>query len=414
MRATIAHSISYLPFAGILMLVALLPFPFGWAQRATLYMLAVAYPLDYIVNRRWEGWHWTMQKMVYVAFVAFFALIPIWQLFDPIRTDLFAFTLDHYAPFLVIGICGLAGMTDKIRLDYTAWVMLGVSTAIVLYLTSRVGLEAHSWDSWVLMFNELRVREVNTHMVVNLYYNLSLIFGALVIIESRHTGLVKMATALLMLPAIMALLISEGRTGIITLLLVALVLLLYYTIRDRRWWLLALTMVLIAGAALVGRHNAQAFEKPTVTNPRVYIWKVMTQMIAERPMSGYGVCSAREELIQRGLDDEDFVNHYVAELQEDQKYRQNGVVQYEKMHPHNVLLETWTQFGIIGVLLILLCLLLPFFMRLGQTQLYLDLCVSAFVIQACFESLGSNLQPLMLCLPVLLFDYASRHPLKNS
>ena len=83
------------------------------------------------------------------------------------------------------------------------------------------------------------------------------------------------------------------------------------------------------------------------------------------------------------------------------------------MHPHNAVLETWTQFGIIGVLLLLACWILPLIMRLGQEQLYVDLCIFVFFMQAMFESLGNNLPPMFLCLMVILIDYHHQYRLQR-
>ncbi len=402
----VQNIISYLPFVVVLLLMASLPFPYGPFQRIVSYLIAIVYPLDYIINKRWEGWKWSSRKWIYVVFIAFFALVPISQLFDPIRTPLYSFTLEHYAPFLIIGLCGMFGMTDKIRLDYIAWAMLAVSCGIVLYLIGRVGFAIDGLYNWAVAFNTYRWGEVNSHMVVNLYFNLSLIMGAMILLESQYKWSVKAATGFLMVFPIFALSISEGRTGLLTFLVSSLILTIYYLFTRRRWWMMTIITFIIAGVGVMVGTSSQWKEKPVADNPRMSIWRVESQMIRERPITGYGICSAREELISRGLADEQFKDRYACEIEGDPQYRKNGVVTYEKMHPHNVLLESWAQFGIIGVLLFIACLILPFCMKLGESQLYLDLAVVAFSIQACFESLGTHLLPLCLCLPVLVFHYA--------
>ena len=119
-RAQIGEWVSYLSMVGLLALLATMPFHYGEAQRIALYWIAATYPLDYILNARWRGWRWTQAKWTYVAFIAFFCLIPIWQLFDPIYTSLYQFTIERYMPFLVVGVCGFAGLTDKFRIEYAA------------------------------------------------------------------------------------------------------------------------------------------------------------------------------------------------------------------------------------------------------------------------------------------------------
>ena len=399
----VKNGVSYLPMIGLLLLVAALPFQYGWVQRTALYILGISYPIDYILNHRWQGWHWTRDKWVYVAFILFFCLIPLWQLFDPVRTYLLQFTIERYLPFLVIGICGIAGLTDRFRVDYAAWTMLAVSTAIVVYLCYTVGFHQPDFTQWVFLFNFNRAERINTHMVVNLYFNLSLILGMFVVIYSKRPIIVRILTAIFMCPALFALLITEGRTGLLTLLLCTFVLLLYYMLFQRRWWMLSIVAVFVVLASAIVVHNERLEQIRTTTNPRIYIWDVTVQVIMDRPVLGYGVCSAREEFVRRGLADEAFDAHYANEVRVCPKYTSQGYTHFEIMHPHNAVLETWMQFGVAGVFLLAVCLLLPLLMRLGKYQPYLDLCVLAFAMQACFESLGNNLQPMYLCLMVVLF-----------
>ena len=408
-RIQIGEWVSYLPMVGLLALLGTLPFPYGNVQRIALYWIAATYPTDYIVNARWKGWKWTQSKWTYVAFIAFFCLIPIWQWFDPIRTSLYQFTIEHYMPFLIVGICGLAGMTDKIRIEYAAWVMLGVSAGIVVYLLTLAGLPdfAH-FEAWAKQFNQLRALQVNTHMTINLYFNLSLILGLYTILRSKYAWWVKVLTGVLMLPILFAFSFTEGRTGVITFVGVVILTLMYYMFRMRRWWLSICVVLFMSGSAFFMMQRERFQVAVTEVNPRIYIWNVAFAQIRERPVFGWGVCSARKEFVDRGLADNEFRSHYSNWLAKHQK-EIYGATNMDIMHPHNAVLETWTQFGIIGVLLLLACWILPLIMRLGREQLYVDLCVFAFFMQGMFESIGSNLSPMFLCLMVILIDYHSKY-----
>lgn len=400
--------VSYLPVAGLLLLLGTMPFLYGAAQRIALYWIAVSYPIDYILNRRWKGWKWTQSKWTYIAFIAFFLLIPIWQCFDPLRTGLYRFTIERYLPFLVVGACGLLGMTDKFRIEYASWVMLGVSGGIVVYLLMQVGLPVmDNFADWMLCFNHFRATHVNSHMVINLYFNLSLILGLYTVIRSKYAWWLKVLTGILMLPVLFALSCTEGRTGLLTLIGVVSLTMMYYIFRTRRWWW-GILLVLFVGGVALGLMQRERFVKAvTEVNPRMYIWDVAIEEIRERPILGRGVCSARENFVTRGQQDSDFWNHYASDFKASEE-RHHGFANMDIMHPHNAVLETWTQFGIIGVFLLFSCWLFPLIMHLGREQLYLDLCVFAFFMQAMFESMGNNLPPMFLCLMVLLIDYQHR------
>lgn len=412
-RAQIGEWVSYLSMVGLLALLVTMPFHYSEAQRIALYWIAATYPLDYIVNKRWRGWKWTQAKWTYVAFIAFFCLIPIWQLFDPIRTSLYQFTIERYMPFLVVGVCGLAGLTDKFRIEYAAWVMLGVSAGIVVYLLYRAGLpDFANFETWAKHFNQLRAMEVNTHMTINLYFNLSLVLGLYTILRSKYAWWVKVLTGVMMLPILFAFSFTEGRTGVLTFLGIVMLTLMYYMFRKRRWWLSIFIILFACGAALFLMQRERFQVAVTEVNPRIYIWNVAGDEIREHPLLGQGVCSAREKFVDRGLADQEFQDYYANSFRLEEELRY-GVANMDIMHPHNAVLETWTQFGIVGVLLLLACWVLPLIMRLGREQLYVDLCVFAFFMQAMFESMGNNLPPMFLCMMVILIDYHHQYRLQR-
>ena len=403
-RTQIRELASYLPMVGLLALLGTMPFPYGGAQRIALYWIAATYPIDYVVNTRWRGWKWTQDKWTYVAFIAFFCLIPIWQWFDPVHTPLYLFTIEHYMPFLVVGICGLAGLTDKVRIEYAAWTMIAVSAGIVVYLAYLTGNSDNTdYASWAMHFNTIRAMQVNSHMVINLYFNLSLILGLYIILQNKYVWWAKLLIGIMMLPILFSFMFTEGRTGVLTFVGIVILTLMYYIFRMQKWWLSICVVLFISGSAFFMLQRERFQIAVTEVNPRIYIWNVAIEQIRERPVLGWGVCSARKEFVERGLSDKQFQIHYSNWLATQQK-KTYGTTNMDIMHPHNVILETWTQFGIIGVLFLLVCWILPLIMRLGREQLYVNLCVFAFFMQAMFESMGSHLPPLFLCLMIILIN----------
>ena len=404
------HIIAYLPLLSILLIIALMPFHYSGLQRFALYSLAVTYPLDYCVNMRWRQWQWSTAKLIFIAFALFSMLPPIWQYFDPVRTSLYQTTIDVFSPFFFVGIAGFLGMTDKVRMEYVAWTMLGVSAAISAYLIYQATLGMINGYEWIATLNWYRLVKINTHMVVNLYCNMALILGALVVLSTSYCRLVKGLTIAAMMMIVPGILFSEGRTGLITLVVTALVLALYYIFLTRRWMLLAVVAIIGIGMTLFMMNNPRMREAVENTNPRIGLWQECWSMIAERPVAGYGVCTAREEFVHRVLANESLRQTYVVSIEQDEAYQWNGATRYDIMHPHNAFLETWSRFGLIGLLLCLCCLAGPFFLRIGRYRIYLALCTLAFMIQGMFESLGSDLQPIFLASMVLLFcsDHSSR------
>lgn len=397
--------ISYLPVLGILLIVMSMPFGYNPIQKTGHYLFSCSYVLDYMCNTRWKKWRWDKRYWIYILQIGFFLLVPIWQLFDNQHTHILQRTIEHFLPFLLFGVCGILGMTDKLKIEYVASTMILTSIAIIIYTLTLVGLpNLEHMTPWINNFNFILHGHINSHMILNLYWNFSIILGIYLVWRSQMGKIWKIITAILMIPVFIALCMTDGRTGLLTLVGIILILLVNYMCSHRKWWMTGVILGFLVGVSTFLTQRETFIRATSETNPRIYIWKVTTDMIKERPFLGYGVCSARKEFVERGLTNQDFYNNYTKHLIEYLQTK-NKVVDLSIMHPHNVLLETWTQFGIIGVIILLTCLTLPLFMRLGKYQIFLTLCVYAFAMQSIFESLGSSLQPLYFCLMILLWHH---------
>jgi len=394
--------VSYLPVIGLLLLLCALPFHYGWLQRLSLYIIGISFPIDYIYNQRWKSCKWSNQKWVYVIFICFFLLIPIWQYFDKQTTPTLQIMINNYVPFLFFGICGLLGITDRLRIEYVSMTMLITSVGIIIYTLLSVGFSDFSnFKIWIKHFNDILHQQVNTHMVINLYWNLSVIFGFFIIWYSENSKWLKGVVVALLIPICLALSTTDGRTGLLSFVGVVLIFMLHSMFKHRRWWIFPIMLGFAMCTYGLFKQNNRLVAATTEINPRVYIWDIAVDMIKERPYLGYGVCSARSEFVEKGMEDDNFYNKY-AKVLIDKLNSKTQNIDLAIMHPHNALLDTWIQFGIMGVLLLLGCFVLPFTMRIGKYQLPLNLCVFVFAMQSIFESLGSNLQPLYLCLMVLI------------
>ena len=96
------------------------------------------------------------------------------------------------------------------------------------------------------------------------------------------------------------------------------------------------------------------------TNPRVYLWKYAIDVIADKPILGYGVGDAKDEL-NKALEDCD------AKFWNGEK---NIPIHSKNLNYHNQFLQTWAEVGILGFLLLLFLMLRPFFLK-NQHPLFL-------------------------------------------
>ena len=401
---------AYLPTIGLLMLLCALPFPYNGFQRFSLYVLGIGYFLDYGINCRWTEWRWSKEKWVFLVFILFYLCVPIRQIWDPACTWLFGHKLETYMAFLVIGITGFMGFNHTLKLEYVATAMSLTCLYIACLLAYRMsGVSVADFHSWRYELNEMRIKYINSHMAVNVYCNMTLVFAAWTLLESSCSRWLKALIGLISIGIIAGILISEGRTGQLTLivLLVIFVVVWFYKQAWLKWLVLAMTVLAVC-QGVFWYYSPRYHDSSAHDNPRLYIWKVGADLIKEKPVLGWGVSSAREEFIKRGSEDEDFRAHYLNEY-EGASMIYSGRVEYRIIHPHNVFVETMMEFGIIGVIILLLCLILPIWLLpIGSMRWYLAACIFVFAMQAMFESLGSCLLPMWVPLLTAIWRFNDR------
>jgi len=96
------------------------------------------------------------------------------------------------------------------------------------------------------------------------------------------------------------------------------------------------------------------------TNPRVYLWDYAVDLIAERPLLGYGVGDAKDEL-------NNALKNCDAKFWDGEK---NVPIHAKNLNFHNQFLQTWAEVGILGFLLLAFLMIQPFFLK-NQHPLFL-------------------------------------------
>ncbi len=401
--------ISYLPLIGLLSLVATLPFPFGPMQRIALYMSAIGYLLDYVINQRWQSFQWTKEKWVYVAFIAFFSLTPIRQLFDSQLTPYYKFEIEHYMPFLIFGVVGILGMNGRLKVRYFAYVMLLVCFGIFGYVLYQVGFTTFFESAnRILIFNTIR-REINSHMVINLYCNTALICGCYTLFQRNITRTERILTALSCCLVFLFTMLSEGRIGVATTCLLLVIMVVYSCWKYNKKLLIPLLIISVAISGYFISHHERMSKMHAFEDPRMAIWDYSWDMIKQKPIFGYGASSYSIEYVENAIKDERLQSYLsfilTVPLFQGQK------LSVMMMHPHNSLLKAWLEFGILGVILLALCLSLPVFLFPPRKRFFLGLFLMVFTFQSMFEIIGIHVPITLLTLMVLVYHYSIDFPI---
>lgn len=395
--------VSYLSLFSMLCVVATVPFYYGWCQRISLYLFALCYPLDYVVNRRWKGWHWSEDKWVYILMIAFFLLTPLWQLFDTTPpTPFYYHQLSLRVAFLVIGAMGLLGMTDKLRPTDVGYTMLLTSVCIIGYVLYKVQpLHCSSWHGFEAAFNWWRMCKVHSHMVVDVYMNIALVFGYHILRQPLRRW-IKVVTGVLMVVVLFGLSISDGRTGLVTAACVALVLGVYVVSQwNKRLTIPVLLLTVFIGGWIV-MQNQRINEDALRREPRWVVWRYSVEMAMDSPISGYGLSTLSRKFVEESVVDEEMNARYIHGVLDSQCFKDVPRTM-TFIHPHNVFLALWLEYGFIGPLLYLMLLIVSGLCAVRGRRIYM--WMSAFVIfsQSMFEPLGDHLLPIQIGIVLLVW-----------
>ena len=177
---------------------------------------------DIILNRKYRDLKWSNDKLIYITMIAFFAIIPLWQLaINPDFTDRFFIKeAENHLPFLGIGVIGLFGLNSRIKLIHVGFAMVAAANLVELYILYKAGFDNIIYsENRFQLIEAARNKYVNSHMVVNMYFNTAFLFAIYLLSRSRISYKVKILLLIFTVPIIGQLLISDGRTGFATTIL---------------------------------------------------------------------------------------------------------------------------------------------------------------------------------------------------
>ena len=411
MNCNLKEYIAYLPVISLLMYLASLPFSFGAFQRICLYALPLFYVLDYVLNQRWKGWKWSKDKWLYVVFIALFLLLPLRQLLDNTPpTSYYKSQIDHLSMFLALGVVGLLGFSDKLKLEYVGYTMLLTALVVIgfnTYLYKQSG-ELFPFNNY--RFNWLRHDRINSHMIINLYINTTLIIGFYILNHVKLHKTIKILIGIGMALMWAYVVSSEGRVGSMTSIVIIFSSLLYtlWSKNSNKTVNIVLSCLLLACAIIAGvtfKNNKPRVQMDAVKNdPRLAMWDYSWNKIKDHPWIGYGTSSLNKEIVEKMYEDPDseiYKNYIVPVIQHSSigKYGQ----QVENHHAHNAWLQLWLQVGIIGVIVLLLVFVSSAIAPIPDKRYYMWAFLLVLLLQTITDIIHTGLRPELVA--TLLFCF---------
>lgn len=369
-------------------------FPF-YIQQPFLWIFFVSYILDICLTKRYADFHWTKDKLVFVVFIAFFFIVPVCQLFlgNGFSEHFFKSAIEKHLPFLAFGIIGLLGLNPAIKLRYISYTMVFISCCCILYLLfCKIGINTfiHA-ENKSIMFRDARVLYLTHHMKANLFFNISLLFSFYIIIRRSILLPARILTGILTLPIIYILLITEGRTGFVTAIILLGSFFIYLLWKFNYKILFVGIPCIMAGAVFFTMHHERI--SSTFDDPRMVQWNIGMEMVHEHPM-GYGAQQGRVIYADKVFASDLDLTWFTTELPDpEDRYL---------LHPHNEFLEATINYGIIGGLIFLSIFLIPLLTTQKERAFYVTLFLFIVGTQFFFD-VFDNVPSLSLAMGLCLW-----------
>ena len=375
-------------------LASTLLFPFEY-QRPAFYVYALTLLLDIVVNQRYKNVRWINAKWTFVTMILFYLCIWLWHPFEMTDLAYFQTTAEKRIGLLIAGILGLfTNINPRLKPHYLAIPIMLTGIVTFVYVLLQIDFWHNSYESfkhYQIAIAEYRgLRMLISHMKFNLYMNCGIVFGIYGMVVCKKLW-EKVIYAFLIMVSTALIITSEGRIGLFTILVIICIIAYYWINKTNKHLLIPLTSILIIAATIIFSSHYRVKESQLTHDPRIDIWNISLDMIQEKPVLGYGVSDGRSIFVNKLFENEDlkryFLNPWFDEFPNYNKY---------SLHAHNIFLESTIEFGVVGLILISLILILPLLLTQKRKQIFLALFILIFTLQGLTESPGTHLSIFIL------------------
>ncbi len=398
-KADIKNLSCYLQQASSLFLFANLPFYFNNIQRWSIIAFIFFSVIDIIVNQRWKNINYRSPSAILCYLLIFqYLLILLYIPFERTTTHI-GMIIEYRLSLLLFGLVGLFYTKRSINIKYYAYVAIAVTSYIAIYVLCNVGLNnLQDFDTFKQLFTEYRHHHIQAHMATNTFFRATMLLSAYMVKQ-----MVRLWKKLLFtLPIILSYLLmifSDGRIGLIGANLIVLAIIIYF-LREYKIALLSLlSLVIILSITTITLHPKTSQTFDTNKNPRVWIWKIALEKIKAKPITGYGVNTAQEEMRSGMLSSDEFMSvndeFLISFLRNPDELL--------GAHPHNQILQSILEFGVIGIVVISAILLLPIYILKQKHNSLLPIIFWVIIIMQLFtETIHTSMGEVAFCLYLIL------------
>lgn len=332
-----------------------------WVLFGGIYLFVATWLIEVFAEKRWRELRPCKEWIHYAALLVLFVLGFIYAPWD--GNVYFHHHTEQRIPLLAFGVIGFLGINKRYSRALVINTMVVVCVASIIFLLFKTGWQELLFSpsrSELIAFQ--RIKYINSHMMYDFYLNSTLIgMWYLLFHADRKPALwqiIVYAFAAVMIFGM--LLVSEGRSGfMIGLAIIGLMTVIEICRLNKRIGIgvsFCTLVLLFSLSALHPRISRQTIEHDL----RYAYWKSAFELIGEKPVLGYGISHAQEAFDQ--------VNMKYVTIEDERQYLLSST-RYNDCH--NQYIQSLLEFGILGLLTVLVIYLSPLFICWGKREWWL-------------------------------------------
>ena len=319
-------------------------------QQIGFYFFFITFFLEIFLDCKWQNFKIDKVKKYYIVLLLFFLLIFIYHPFEH-SNKYFLRLVELRLALFGYAIVGFFGLNKLYKLEYIANAFIVSSVIAILYLVfDAVGIKEFIVNpKRADLFNQMRILNINSHLVFNVYLNISLVFCWYYLFKFKKISYKKFKVPFYIFAVtliIYILSISEGRMGILTCISMILL------ISGVKLWKLRRVYVyffiLLAPFVMWILLNSHKRMSPSElkADPHTVFWNAAIDVVENQPLMGFGASRAQEEF-----------NASLGKVLTPE-YIENSK-EIKVLNCQNQFLHTYMEFGIIGIILLIYLITTP-------------------------------------------------------
>lgn len=344
---------SYFHIACTLFLFGAIPFYYSSFLQYGLIFFFVSFAADYLASKRWQqGFALDKTRIVSLLVLLQFVLLFVYSFFEA-DTRYLSTIYEYRTSFLGFGLIGLLGVSDKFRVRHFAYT---VPLAVIAFLIVLYGYLPESFfqldlKKKLVEISYYRSLHICAHMQLNIFLCAGMMLFSKLITITKST-LEKVFSILMIVFLYVLILSTQARVGIVNASVVLVFIILRFTIKKLKYLIPTITVLLTLGLGMALFLLSDSPIKKDIpvlnrTNPREFIWQDGVDLIKESPLLGVGAGTNALRVKEKLLADEQLCSMEWFLIMHLKKEHVFG------MHTHNQIMQSWQEYGIIGLVAIL-------------------------------------------------------------